>query len=137
MIRGIKSSYFPIVLMHCAVTEFQKLFLQGFGGNLSEAYLKANTIAGEAVSNIRTLAAFCSEEKVLNLYSQELVEPSKRSFTRGQIAGLSYGVCQFFIYSSYGLALWYRKFQLHNLFLNLDFFFFFCFCNHLYFMLLI
>ena len=81
--------------------------MKGFGGNLSKAYLKANMLAGDAVSNIRTVAAFCSEEKVLHLYAQELVEPSKRSFKRGQIAGIFYGVSQFFIFSSYGLALWY------------------------------
>ncbi|KAJ8773928.1 hypothetical protein K2173_009359 [Erythroxylum novogranatense] len=85
----------------------EKLFMQGYGGNLSKAYLKANMLAGEAVSNIRTVAAFCAEEKVLNLYAHELVEPSKRSFTRGQIAGMFYGISQFFIFSSYGLALWY------------------------------
>ncbi|XAR70647.1 Xenobiotic-transporting ATPase [Bertholletia excelsa] len=85
----------------------EKMFMRGYGCNLNKAYLKANMLAGEAVSNIRTVAAFCSEEKVLDLYSQELVEPSKRSFTRGQIAGIFYGVSQFFIFSSYGLALWY------------------------------
>ncbi|XP_017230206.1 ABC transporter B family member 2 isoform X2 [Daucus carota subsp. sativus] len=85
----------------------EKLFMKGYGGNLSKAYLKANMLAGEAVSNIRTVAAFCSEEKVLDLYGRELVEPSKRSFTRGQIAGIFYGVSQFFIFSAYGLALWY------------------------------
>lgn len=85
----------------------EKLFMQGYGGNLSKAYLSANMLAGEAVSNMRTVAAFCAEEKVLDLYAGELVEPSKRSFTRGQIAGIFYGISQFFIFSSYGLALWY------------------------------
>ncbi|KAM1034163.1 ABC transporter B family member 2-like [Malus sylvestris] len=85
----------------------EKLFFQGYGGNLSKAYLKANMLAGEAVSNIRTVAAFCSEEKIIDLYARELVDPSRRSFTRGQIAGIFYGVSQFFIFSSYGLALWY------------------------------
>uniref|UniRef100_A0A2P2K8X3 Uncharacterized protein MANES_15G186400 n=3 Tax=Rhizophora mucronata TaxID=61149 RepID=A0A2P2K8X3_RHIMU len=85
----------------------EKFFMQGYGGNLSKAYLKANMLAGEAVSNIRTVAAFCAEEKVLKLYAEELVEPSKRSFNRGQIAGIFYGISQFFIFSSYGLALWY------------------------------
>ncbi|OIW10677.1 hypothetical protein TanjilG_16049 [Lupinus angustifolius] len=85
----------------------EKLFMKGYGGNLSKAYLKANMLAGEAVSNMRTVAAFCSEEKVLDLYANELVDPSKQSFQRGQIAGLFYGISQFFIFSSYGLALWY------------------------------
>ncbi|CAM8901165.1 unnamed protein product [Rhodiola kirilowii] len=85
----------------------ERLFLQGFGGDLSKAYLRANMLAGEAVGNIRTVAAFCSEDKILNLYAHELVEPSKRSFLRGQIAGLLYGISQFFIFSAYGLTLWY------------------------------
>ena len=81
--------------------------MKGFGGNLSTAYLKANMLAGEAVSNIRTIAAFCSEEKVLKLYANELVKPSELSFKRGQISGIFFGISQFFIFSSYGLALWY------------------------------
>ncbi|MQL96681.1 hypothetical protein Taro_029358 [Colocasia esculenta] len=85
----------------------EKLFLKGFGGNLSKSYLKANMLAAEAVSNIRTVAAFCSEEKVMDLYSRELEEPSRQSFRRGQVAGILYGVSQFFIFSSYALALWY------------------------------
>ncbi|KAJ0229117.1 ABC transporter B family member 10 [Hirschfeldia incana] len=85
----------------------EKLFMQGYGVNLNKAYLKANMLAGEAISNIRTVAAFCAEDKVLELYSNELLEPSKRSFRRGQTAGILYGVSQFFIFSSYGLALWY------------------------------
>ncbi|KAJ6426959.1 hypothetical protein OIU84_022539 [Salix udensis] len=85
----------------------EKLFMKGYGGNLSKAYLKANMLAAEAVSNIRTVAAFCAETKILDLYARELVEPSRNSFTRGQIAGVFYGICQFFIFSSYGLALWY------------------------------
>ncbi|WZZ76134.1 hypothetical protein YC2023_087504 [Brassica napus] len=92
----------------------EKLFMQGYGGNLSKAYLKANMLAGESVSNIRTVAAFCAEEKVLELYSKELLEPSKRSFRRGQVAGLFYGISQFFIFSSYGLALWYGSTLMDN-----------------------
>ncbi|KAL1548027.1 (ABC) transporter [Salvia divinorum] len=85
----------------------EKLFMKGYGVDLNKAYLKANMLAGEAVSNIRTVAAFCSEEKVVSLYARELVEPSRSSFRRGQAAGIFYGVSQFFIFSSYGLALWY------------------------------
>ncbi|OVA05874.1 ABC transporter [Macleaya cordata] len=85
----------------------EKLFMKGYGGNLTKAYLKANMLAGEAVSNIRTIAAFCSEEKVINMYAYELKKPSESSFRRGQITGIFYGVAQFFMFTSYGLALWY------------------------------
>lgn len=80
--------------------------MRGYGGNLSKTYLKANMLAAEAVSNIRTVAAFCSEQKVIDLYVEELREPSRRSFRRGQTAGIFYGVSQCFLFSSYGLALW-------------------------------
>ncbi|KAK1307181.1 ABC transporter B family member 2 [Acorus calamus] len=86
---------------------FDKLFMKGFGGNLNKAYLKANMIAAESVGNIRTVAAFCAEEKVISLYSSELAEPASKSFRRGQTAGILYGVSQFCLFSSYGLALWY------------------------------
>ncbi|KAL8552874.1 hypothetical protein ACS0TY_001523 [Phlomoides rotata] len=85
----------------------EKIFMKGYGVDLNKAYLKANMLAGEAVSNIRTVAAFCAEGKVLDLYARELTEPAKSSFRRGQAAGIFYGVSQFFIFSSYGLALWY------------------------------
>lgn len=85
----------------------EKMFMKGYGGNLGKSYLKANMLAAEAVSNIRTVAAFCAEEKVIKLYADELKEPAKQSFRRGQGAGLFYGVSQFFLFSSYALALWY------------------------------
>uniref|UniRef100_A0A0C9RIA8 TSA: Wollemia nobilis Ref_Wollemi_Transcript_18635_3947 transcribed RNA sequence n=1 Tax=Wollemia nobilis TaxID=56998 RepID=A0A0C9RIA8_9CONI len=87
----------------------ERFFMEGYAGNLSKAYLKANMVAAEAVSNIRTVAAFCAEEKVIDLFSRQLEEPRKRSFRRGQIAGICYGTAQFCMFSSYGLALWYSS----------------------------
>ncbi|OVA02908.1 ABC transporter [Macleaya cordata] len=92
----------------------EKIFMKGYGGNLSKAYLKANMLAGEAVSNIRTVAAFCSEEKVVNMYTHELTKQSQHYFCRGQIAGIFYGVAQFFLFASYGLALWYGSVLMEN-----------------------
>ncbi|KAF3786179.1 ABC transporter B family member 2 [Nymphaea thermarum] len=92
----------------------EKMFMKGFGVNLSRAYLRANMIASEAVGNIRTIAAFCSESKVVDLYTQQLAEPASRSFQRGQIAGVFYGISQFFIFSSYALALWYGSRLMHD-----------------------
>ncbi|ONK58954.1 uncharacterized protein A4U43_C08F1440 [Asparagus officinalis] len=85
----------------------EQMFMRGFGGNLSKAYLRANTFVIEAVSNIRTVAAFCSEDKVVRLYVRELEAPSRSSFLRGHIMGIFCGISQFCLYSSYGLALWY------------------------------
>ncbi|KAH8947268.1 hypothetical protein BDL97_11G031200 [Sphagnum fallax] len=84
-------------------------FLKGFGGDLTKAYARASMVATEAVSNIRTVAAFCAEEKVLELFVRELDVPKQRAFVRGQLAGLGYGLSQFCVFSSYGLAMWYSS----------------------------
>ncbi|EFJ32986.1 ATP-binding cassette transporter [Selaginella moellendorffii] len=85
----------------------EHLFMKGFGVNLSKVYARASVVAGEAVSNIRTVAAFCGESKVLELFNRQLEGIKKNSFARGQVAGLGYGLAQCCLYSSYGLALWY------------------------------
>eukprot|EP01018_Ginkgo_biloba_P034879 Gb_13909 [translate_table: standard] len=85
----------------------ERFFMHSYGGNLSKAYLKANMMVIEAMSNIRTVAAFCVEEKVIDLFSRELEEPRRRSFMRSQIAGICYGVAQCYMFSSYNLALCY------------------------------
>ena len=65
--------------------------MTGYGGNLSKAYLKANMMATEGVSNIRTVAAFCAEEKLIDMFSLELEKPRRKAFMSGQIAGFFYG----------------------------------------------
>lgn len=87
----------------------EQLFLKGFGGNLGKAYARSSMIAGEAVSNIRTVAAFCAEQKVIDLFSRELDVPRQKLWFRGQLTGLGYGISQCCMYGSYGFALWYAS----------------------------
>eukprot|EP00249_Psilotum_nudum_P022768 c28638_g1_i1 orf=285-3995(-) len=98
------------LLIGAHVSEYY--FLKGFGGDLSKAYERANMVAGEAVGNIRTIAAFCAEDKMVELFNRELDKPRRKSFLRGQMAGMAYGLSQFFVYSAYGLALWYASRQI-------------------------
>ncbi|CAM6099772.1 unnamed protein product [Calypogeia fissa] len=85
----------------------QRCFLKGFAGDLKKAYAQATQVAGEAVSNIRTVAAFNAQNKVQSLFAEELKGPSRRSFLRGQVAGLGLGLCDCLMYCSYGLGMWY------------------------------
>jgi ABC-type bacteriocin/lantibiotic exporter with double-glycine peptidase domain len=64
-------------------------------------------VASEAVSNMRTVAAFSAEDKVLGLFNSHLAGPLQRAFKRGQIAGIGFGSGQFALFASFGLALWY------------------------------
>uniref|UniRef100_A0A1D1XU82 ABC transporter B family member 1 n=2 Tax=Anthurium amnicola TaxID=1678845 RepID=A0A1D1XU82_9ARAE len=95
---------FPVVV---AATVLQKMFMQGFSGDLEGAHAKATQIAGEAVANVRTVAAFNSEAKITELFSANLQAPLRRCFWKGQIAGSGFGVAQFLLYASYALGLWY------------------------------
>ncbi|KAI3677151.1 hypothetical protein L1987_86772 [Smallanthus sonchifolius] len=97
---------FPLVV---AATVLQKMFMQGFSGDLEGAHAKATQLAGEAVANMRTVAAFNSESKIVNLFTTSLDGPLRRCFWKGQIAGSGFGVAQFLLYGSYALGLWYAS----------------------------
>ena len=88
--------------------------MKGFSGDVVGAHERASMVSGEAIGNIRTVAAFNAEEKVVDLFAQELRIPERRSLTRGNIAGFFYGVSQMAMFSSYGLALWYGSTLVKN-----------------------
>lgn len=104
-------STFPLIVSSAVA---QRQFLRGFGGNICKSYLQANMVAGEAVSNIRTVAAFCAEEKVLQLFCRELQRPARESFLRGQVAGFAFGVSQCCMFCSYALTLWYGAYLIKS-----------------------
>ncbi|KAL8545923.1 hypothetical protein ACS0TY_005877 [Phlomoides rotata] len=85
----------------------QQLSLKGFSGDTAKAHAKTSMIAGEGVSNIRTVAAFNAQEKILSLFSHELHVPQRRSFRRSQCSGLLFGLSQLTLYASEALILWY------------------------------
>lgn len=97
---------FPVVV---AATVLQKMFMTGFSGDLEANHAKATQLAGEAIANVRTVAAFNSEEKIVRLFSTNLEIPLRRCFWKGQIAGSGFGVAQFSLYASYALGLWYAS----------------------------
>ncbi|CAF1715668.1 unnamed protein product [Brassica napus] len=85
----------------------QQLSLKGFAGDTAKAHAKTSMIAGEGVSNIRTVAAFNAQSKILSLFSHELRVPQKRSFYRSQTSGLLFGLSQLALYGSEAVILWY------------------------------
>ncbi|OVA06958.1 ABC transporter [Macleaya cordata] len=97
---------FPVVV---AATVLQKMFMKGFSGDLEAAHAKSTQLAAEAVANVRTVAAFNSEAKIVGLFSSNLQTPLKRCFWKGQIAGSGFGIAQFLLYASYALGLWYAS----------------------------
>lgn len=85
----------------------QQLSLKGFAGDTAKAHAKTSMIAGEGVSNIRTVAAFNAQDKIISLFRQELRTPQRRSLRRSQVSGSLFGVSQLLLYASEALILWY------------------------------
>ncbi|GMI68461.1 Arabidopsis thaliana ATP-binding cassette B19, MULTIDRUG RESISTANCE PROTEIN 11 [Hibiscus trionum] len=85
----------------------QQLSLKGFAGDTAKAHAKTSMIAGEGVSNIRTVAAFNAQNKILSLFCYELRVPQMQSLSRSQISGLLFGLSQLALYASEALILWY------------------------------
>ncbi|XP_073018950.1 ABC transporter B family member 19 [Primulina eburnea] len=85
----------------------QQLSLKGFAGDTAKAHAKTSMIAGEGVSNIRTVAAFNAQEKILSLFCHQLHVPQRQSLRRSQCSGFLFGLSQLALYASEALILWY------------------------------
>ncbi|PIA57360.1 hypothetical protein AQUCO_00600234v1 [Aquilegia coerulea] len=97
---------FPL-LIGASITE--QLFLQGFGGNYTHTYSQATSLAREAITNIRTVAAFGAEPRIISEFNFELNKPNKLTVLRGHISGICYGASQLLGFCSYALGLWYAS----------------------------
>ncbi|KAE9449262.1 hypothetical protein C3L33_18834, partial [Rhododendron williamsianum] len=85
----------------------QKLSLKGFAGDIAKTHAKTSMIAGEGVSNIRTVAAFNAQDKILSLFCHELHVPQLRSLSRSQMSGILFGLSQLTLYCSNALFFWF------------------------------
>uniref|UniRef100_A0A3B6DLS8 ABC transporter B family member 19 n=1 Tax=Triticum aestivum TaxID=4565 RepID=A0A3B6DLS8_WHEAT len=89
----------------------QQLSMKGFAGDTAKAHAKSSMVAGEGVSNIRTVAAFNAQNKVMSLFSHELRIPEEQILRRSQTAGLLYGLSQLCLYCSEALILWATRIE--------------------------
>ncbi|EFN57797.1 hypothetical protein CHLNCDRAFT_51094 [Chlorella variabilis] len=73
----------------------------------SRAYSRAGGIAGEAVANYRTLAAYGQEEATVKSYAAALAPPTKLGEWQGLLGGFTLGATHLTFFAAYALALWY------------------------------
>ncbi|KDP36900.1 hypothetical protein JCGZ_08191 [Jatropha curcas] len=104
-IAAVVVASFPL-LIGASIAEL--LFLKGFGGDY-QAYSKATSLAREALTNIRTVAAFGAEERISFEFASQLNKPNKQALLRGHMSGFGYGLTQLFAFGSYALGLWYAS----------------------------
>ncbi|XP_016647152.1 PREDICTED: ABC transporter B family member 4-like [Prunus mume] len=77
----------------------QVKFMKGFSADVKKMYEDASQVAHDAVGSIRTIASYCAEEKVIELYQKKCEGPIKTGIRRGLISGIGFGLSFFFLFS--------------------------------------
>ncbi|XP_039012159.1 ABC transporter B family member 4-like [Hibiscus syriacus] len=84
----------------------QAKFMKGFSADAKMMYEEASQVANDAVGSIRTVASFCAEEKVMQLYKKKCEAPIKTGLRQGLISGTGYGLSFFFLFSVYATSFY-------------------------------
>lgn len=69
-------------------------------------YAEASQVANDAVGSIRTVASFCAEEKVMELYRKKCEGPMKTGIQQGLISGTGFGLSFFLLFCVYSLSFY-------------------------------
>ena len=69
-------------------------------------YEEASQVANDAVGSIRTVASFCAEEKVMQLYKKKCEGPMKTGIRQGLISGSGFGLSFFFLFCVYATSFY-------------------------------
>ncbi|CAN6726733.1 unnamed protein product [Malus baccata var. baccata] len=90
---------------------FQFKFMKGFSANAKRMYEEASQVANDAVGSIRTIASFCAEEKVVELYQRKCEGLIKTGIRQGLISGIGFGLSLFLQFSVFA-CIFYNGSQL-------------------------
>lgn len=69
-------------------------------------YEEASQVANDAVGTIRTVASYCAEEKVIEMYRQKCEGPVRTGIKRGLMSGIGFGLSLGLVFASYALAFY-------------------------------
>ncbi|CAE5956347.1 unnamed protein product [Arabidopsis arenosa] len=84
----------------------QVKFMKGFSADAKSKYEEASQVANDAVGSIRTVASFCAEEKVMQMYKKQCEGPIKDGIKQGFISGLGFGLSFFILFSVYATSFY-------------------------------
>ncbi|XP_045813311.1 ABC transporter B family member 3-like [Trifolium pratense] len=85
---------------------FQIKSMQGFNTDAKKLFEEASQVAKDAVGNIRTVSAFCAEEKVMELYQKKCVVPVQTGKRQGLVSGIGFGISNFFLFCVYATSFY-------------------------------
>ncbi|XP_050205105.1 ABC transporter B family member 11-like [Mercurialis annua] len=90
----------------CVNNILQIKLLKGFSADANKVYEEASHVANDAVRSIRTVASFCAEEKVMQLYGKKCEGPKRTGLRIGLISGAGFGVSSFCVYCFYAASFY-------------------------------
>ncbi|GMP73995.1 hypothetical protein CsSME_00031536 [Camellia sinensis var. sinensis] len=85
---------------------FQFKFLKGFSEDAKVMYEDASQVANDAVGSIRTVASFCAEKKVIEMYKNKCEAPMKHGVRIGLVSGIGFGSSLFALYCTYAFCFY-------------------------------
>ncbi|KAM3412319.1 hypothetical protein ACQJBY_003800 [Aegilops geniculata] len=82
----------------------QVKFLQGFSQNAKTMYEEASQVATDAVGNMRTVASFCAEKRVMTKYNQKCQASKNQGIRTGIVGGIGFGFSYTMLYVTSALC---------------------------------
>ncbi|GLJ10912.1 hypothetical protein SUGI_0137850 [Cryptomeria japonica] len=93
------------VQIYCYYTK--RVLLKQLSRKSIKTQNQTSQVATECVVNHKTIAAFCGEERILQLFESTQEEPHKEIKIQSWYAGLVLGTCEFIHTSQGALGFWY------------------------------
>ncbi|KAH7660069.1 Xenobiotic-transporting ATPase protein [Dioscorea alata] len=94
----------PLIIM-CFYA--RKMLLKNMSGKAIKAQSESSKLAVEAVSNLRTITAFSSQDRILQLFELAQEGPKRESVRQSWYAGFGLGSSQSLMTCTWALDFWY------------------------------
>ncbi|KAL3833184.1 hypothetical protein ACJIZ3_007920 [Penstemon smallii] len=86
---------------------FKRVLLKNMSKKAMKAQFESSKLAAEAVSNLRTVAAFSSQARILQMLEKAQEGPKKESIRQSWFAGIGLGTSQSLMTCTWALDFWY------------------------------
>ncbi|XP_045795089.1 ABC transporter B family member 15-like isoform X1 [Trifolium pratense] len=93
------------ILIACFYT--RSVLLKSMSSKSTKAQQESSKLACEAVSNLRTITAFSSQDRILKMLEMAQQRPIQENFRQSWFAGIGLGLSQFLMSCTWAVNYWY------------------------------
>jgi ATP-binding cassette subfamily B (MDR/TAP) protein 1 len=77
-------------------------------------YEEASQVANDAIDSIRTVASFCAEQKMMDMYQKKCLAPEKKGVRLGLVSGIGIGFTYFALYCTIAFYFYVGSILVHH-----------------------